>query len=81
MYLESDWYYAQMMNRTYEAPPLATTATLEQLMGDSKSGAQIVELRPSLNIKQALQLFYGGKTVRKYQGRDILTFPENGRQA
>ncbi|MDR0726044.1 MAG: DUF2723 domain-containing protein [Prevotellaceae bacterium] len=75
MYLESDWYYAQMMSRTYEAPPLVTTATVEQISGDSKSGAQIVELRPSLNIKQALQLFYGGKTVRKYQGRDILTFP------
>jgi hypothetical protein len=75
MYLESDWYYAQMMNRTYQAPPLVTTATLEQIMGDSKSGAQVVELRPSLNIKQALQLFYGGKTIRKYQGRDILTFP------
>ncbi|MDR2652302.1 MAG: DUF2723 domain-containing protein [Prevotellaceae bacterium] len=75
MYLESDWYYTQMMSRTYEAPPLATTATVEQITGDSKFPAPIREMRPSLNIKQALQLFYSGKTVKKYSGRDISEFP------
>jgi hypothetical protein len=76
MYLESDWYYAQMMNRTYDAPPLATTATVAQIAGDSKFPAPIAEIRPSLNLKQALQLFYGGKTMRKYQGgREIAAFP------
>jgi tetratricopeptide (TPR) repeat protein len=62
MYLESDWYYAQMMSRTYEAPPLATTATVEQIAGDSKNAAPIREMRSSLNLKQALQLYFGGKT-------------------
>ncbi|MDR1595262.1 MAG: DUF2723 domain-containing protein [Prevotellaceae bacterium] len=63
MYLESDWYYTQMMSRTYEAPPLATTATVEQITGDSKGAAPIREMRPLLNLKQALQLYFGGKTV------------------
>jgi hypothetical protein len=75
MYLESDWYYTQMMSRTYEAPPLATTATVEQITGESKLPAQIREMRPSLNIKQALQLFLEGKTARKYSGREIWEFP------
>jgi hypothetical protein len=76
MYLESDWYYAQMMSRTYDAPPIATTATVEQVSGDAKYPAPIAEIRPSLNVKQALQLFYGGKTIRKYQGgREIAAFP------
>ncbi|MDR2287433.1 MAG: DUF2723 domain-containing protein [Prevotellaceae bacterium] len=75
MYLESDWYYTQMMSRTYEAPPLATTATVEQITGESKFPAPIRELRPSLNLKQALQLFYSGKTVRKYSERDVSEFP------
>ncbi|MDR1584216.1 MAG: DUF2723 domain-containing protein [Prevotellaceae bacterium] len=75
MYLESDWYYTQMMSRTYEAPPLVTTATVVQIAGESKLPAPIREIRPSLNIKQALQLFYNGKTVRKYSGRDIFEFP------
>jgi hypothetical protein len=75
MYLESDWYYTQMMNRTYEAPPLITTATVEQVTGELKFPTLIREIRPSLNIKQALQLFYGGKTVRKYQGREVIEFP------
>jgi hypothetical protein len=75
MYLESDWYYIQMMNRTYEAPPLATTATAEQITGDTKFPAPIREIRPSLNIKQALQFFYSGKTARKYQGREVFEFP------
>jgi hypothetical protein len=76
MYLESDWYYTQMMNRTYEAAPLLTTCTPEQITGESKLPAPIRELRPSLNIRQALQLFFGGKTVRKYpSGQEISEFP------
>ncbi|MDR0385915.1 MAG: DUF2723 domain-containing protein [Prevotellaceae bacterium] len=75
MYLESDWYYIQMMNRTYEAPPLATTASAEQVTGETKFPAPVREVRPSLYLKQALQSFYSGKTVRKYSGRDIFEFP------
>ncbi|MDR1338492.1 MAG: DUF2723 domain-containing protein, partial [Prevotellaceae bacterium] len=76
MYLESDWYYTQMMSRTYEAAPLLTTATVEQVTGESKLPTVIREMRPSLNIKQALQLFYGGKTVRKYpSGQEVAEFP------
>jgi tetratricopeptide (TPR) repeat protein len=75
MYLESDWYYTQMMSRTYEAPPLITTATAQQITGETKFPAPIREIRPSLNLKQALQLFYSGKTVRKYSGYDIFEFP------
>jgi hypothetical protein len=76
MYLESDWYYSQMMSRTYEAAPLVTTATIEQMFGESKTSAPIREMRPSLPVKQALQLFYSGKTVRKYSnGREFAEFP------
>jgi hypothetical protein len=75
MYLESDWYYTQMMSRTYEAAPLATTATEEQILGESKIPAPIEEMRPSLTVKQALQLFFSGKTVRKYSGREFVRFP------
>jgi hypothetical protein len=75
MYLESDWYYTQMMSRTYEAAPLLTTATVEQVSGESKIPAQIVEMRPSINLKQALQLFYGGKTNIRRSGREITVFP------
>jgi tetratricopeptide (TPR) repeat protein len=76
MYLESDWYYTQMMSRTYEAAPLLTTATVEQVTGESKLPTVIREIRPSLNIKQALQLFYSGKTVRKYpSGQEVAEFP------
>ncbi|MDR2026262.1 MAG: DUF2723 domain-containing protein [Prevotellaceae bacterium] len=76
MYLESDWYYTQMLSRTYEAPPLATVATHEQIMGESKLPAPVREKTSPLNIRQALQLFYGGKTVRKYSGRgEIFEFP------
>jgi hypothetical protein len=32
-------------------------------MGESKGAAPIREMRPSLNLKQALQLYFGGKTV------------------
>jgi tetratricopeptide (TPR) repeat protein len=49
---------------------------VEQVSGESKTSAPIREMRPSLNIKQALQLFYGGKTVRKYSnGREFAEFP------
>jgi hypothetical protein len=75
MYLESDWYYSQMMSRTYEAAPLATIATVEQISGETKIPAQIVERRPSLNLKQALQLFFSGKSTVRYSGRDINVFP------
>jgi hypothetical protein len=76
MYLESDWYYTQMMSRTYEAAPLLTTATPEQVIGESKLPAPIREIRPSLNIKQALQLFYSGRTAKKYpSGQEVFEFP------
>jgi hypothetical protein len=75
MYLESDWYYTQMMSRTYEAAPLRTTATPKQIIGESKLPAPVREISPSLNIKQALQLFYSGKMSRRYSGREIFEFP------
>jgi hypothetical protein len=75
MYLESDWYYTQMMSRTYEAAPLLTTATSKQIIGESKLPAPIRERSSSLNIKRALQLFYSGKIIGKYAGREILEFP------
>jgi hypothetical protein len=38
--------------------------------------APIREIRPSLNVKQALQLFYSGKTAKKYpSGQEVFEFP------
>jgi hypothetical protein len=75
MYLESDWYYIQMMSRTYEAPPLKTVATEAQVTGEARQAAPIVERVPSSDLRKALQLFYSGKTIRKVAGRELFDFP------
>jgi hypothetical protein len=77
MYLEADWYYMQMMKRTYEAAPLITTATPEKIIGETKTPAPIKEIRPSLYIKQALGYFFNDKSpkVKLMSGHEITGFP------
>jgi hypothetical protein len=67
MYLSSDWYYMQMMRRSYEAPPIVTTATPEKIIGETRAYMPVEELRPSTNINQALQFAFNDE-VRKLRG-------------
>ncbi|MDR3246428.1 MAG: DUF2723 domain-containing protein [Prevotellaceae bacterium] len=65
-YLTADWYYIQMMKRTYDAPPLATTATPEKIIGNTRDAVYIVEQRPNLNVKSALEyIFSDDKKTKK----------------
>jgi hypothetical protein len=77
MYLASDWYYMQMMRRSHEAPPVATTATPEKIIGETRAYMPVDELRPNLNINQALQLAFdsNGRKFRGSSGIELYGFP------
>jgi hypothetical protein len=77
MYLSSDWYYMQMMRRSYEAAPLATTATPAKIIGETRSYMPIDELRPNMLISQALQIAFddNGRKFRGSSGIELYGFP------
>jgi hypothetical protein len=77
MYLSSDWYYMQMMRRTYEASPLATTATPAKIIGETRAYMPVEELRPSLYLTQALQIAFddNGRKFRGSSGIELYVFP------
>ncbi|MDR1170287.1 MAG: DUF2723 domain-containing protein [Prevotellaceae bacterium] len=77
MYLSSDWYYMQMMRRSYEAPPLATTATPAKIIGETRAYMPVEELRPNLRIGQALQIAFddNGRKFRGSSGIELYAFP------
>jgi hypothetical protein len=77
MYLSSDWYYMQMMRRTYDASPLATTATPAKIIGETRAYMPVEELRPSLYLTQALQLAFddNGRKLRGSSGIELYIFP------
>jgi hypothetical protein len=69
MYLSSDWYYMQMMRRSYDAAPVATTATPEKIIGEVRSYMPVEESKQGayLNLNQTLDYIFSNK-VKKYQG-------------
>jgi hypothetical protein len=77
MYLSSDWYYMQMMRRSYEAAPLATTATPAKIIGETRAYLPIEELRPNLYLSQALQSAFddNGRKFRGSSGIELYIFP------
>jgi hypothetical protein len=77
MYLSSDWYYAQMMRRSYEAPPLATTAAAAKIIGETRAYMPIEELYPKLYLSQALQFAFNdnGRKFRGSSGVELYVFP------
>jgi hypothetical protein len=77
MYLSSDWYYMQMMRRSYDAPPIATTATADKIIGETRAYMPIDELRPNLRINQALQIAFddNGRKFRGSSGIELYGFP------
>ncbi|MDR0385599.1 MAG: DUF2723 domain-containing protein [Prevotellaceae bacterium] len=77
MYLSSDWYYMQMMRRSHEAPPLATTATPAKIIGETRAYMPIEELRQNLHINQALQIAFddNGRKLRGTSGIELFVFP------
>jgi hypothetical protein len=77
MYLSSDWYYMQMMRRSYEAAPLATTATPAKIIGETRAYLPVEELRPNLYLNQALQIAFddNGRKYRGLSGIELHIFP------
>ncbi|MDR1886690.1 MAG: DUF2723 domain-containing protein [Prevotellaceae bacterium] len=77
MYLASDWFYMQMMRRTYDAPPIATTATPEKIIGETRAYMPLEELRPNLSLNQALKLAFDDSrpTYRGASGVELHIFP------
>jgi hypothetical protein len=77
MYLSSDWYYMQMMRRSYEAPPLATTATPAKIIGETRAYMPVEELRPNLYLNQALQVAFddNGRKLKSSSGIELYGFP------
>jgi hypothetical protein len=77
MYLASDWYYMQMMRRSYEAAPLATTATPAKIIGETRAYMPVEELRPNLYLNQALQFAFddNARKVRGMSGIELHVFP------
>jgi hypothetical protein len=77
MYLSSDWYYMQMMRRSYEAAPLATTATPAKIIGETRAYLPVEELRPNLYLNQALQSVFddNGRKFRGSSGIELYIFP------
>jgi hypothetical protein len=77
MYLSSDWYYMQMMRRSYEAPPLVTTATPAKIIGETRAYLPVEELRQNLRINQALQIAFddNGRKFRGSSGIELYAFP------
>jgi hypothetical protein len=77
MYLASDWYYIQMMRRSHEAPPLATTATPAKIIGETRAYLPVEELRPSLPLNQALQFAFNdnGRKFKGASGIELYIFP------
>ena len=84
MYLYSDWYYMQMMRRSYEAAPFATTAKPESIIGETRShvyslkqiGREQMGLK-SLDIKRALEYAMDDKKRLKIQDREFEIFPSS----
>ncbi|MDR1594379.1 MAG: DUF2723 domain-containing protein [Prevotellaceae bacterium] len=77
MYLSSDWYYMQMMRRSHEAPPIATTATPAKIIGETRAYLPVEELRPNLHINQALQIAFddNARKLRGSSGIELYAFP------
>ncbi|MDR2026877.1 MAG: DUF2723 domain-containing protein [Prevotellaceae bacterium] len=77
MYLSSDWYYMQMMRRTYEAPPIATTATPAKIIGETRAYMPVEEVRQNLYLGQALQKAFddNGRKLKGSSGIELYTFP------
>jgi hypothetical protein len=77
MYLSSDWYYMQMMRRSYGAAPLATTATPAKIIGETRAYLPVEELRPNLYLNQALQIAFddNGRKYRGSSGIELHIFP------
>jgi hypothetical protein len=77
MYLSSDWYYMQMMRRSHEAPPVATTATPAKIIGETRAYMPVEELRPNLLISQALQIAFddNARRFRGASGIELYGFP------
>ena len=64
MYLQSDWYYIQMMRRSYDAPPLRTSATPASIIGETRGILPVIEQRPNLEIKYTMDLVMDDKNKR-----------------
>jgi hypothetical protein len=77
MYLSSDWYYMQMMRRTYDAPPLLTTATPAKIIGETRAYMPIEELRQNLHLNQALLKVFddNGRKFKSVSGIELYAFP------
>jgi hypothetical protein len=77
MYLASDWYYIQMMRRSYSAPPLVTTATPAKIIGETRAYLPVEEFRQNIHISQALQMAFddNGRKFRGSSGIELYIFP------
>ena len=68
MYLISDWYYMQMMKRTYDAAPFVTTATPEKIIGETRGYIPVSAQRQYANAKQSLDLIFSDRNEDKVRG-------------
>jgi len=65
-YLHSDWYYAQMMRRTYDAPPIKTLATPEKILGIRKNMVLVANQMENVNLKLAMEFVMDDDEKTKY---------------
>jgi hypothetical protein len=67
----------QMMRRSYEAPPLATTATPAKIIGETRAYMPVEELRPNMYLNQALQSAFNdnARKLRGSSGIELHIFP------
>ncbi|MDR2425379.1 MAG: DUF2723 domain-containing protein [Prevotellaceae bacterium] len=68
MYLVSDWYYMQMMKRTYDAPPFVTTATPEKIIGETRGYIPVSAQRQYADAKQSLNQVFSDRDEFKVRG-------------
>jgi hypothetical protein len=68
-YLASDWYYMQMMRRTYDAAPLKTTATPDKIIGETRMYIPVLDSDkyPYANAKSALNIAFSDDDKSKYR--------------
>ena len=66
MYLSADWYYIQMMRRTYDAPPVAATATPEKLVGSIRNYTPLYErIKSPVDLRRGLEFFMSDREEDK----------------
>ena len=78
-YLYSDWYYEQMMRRTYDAPLLKTSATPEKIAGKIRNEIPIQVKMQQVGLKQAMDFVMNDSKDAKmaFNVGDLNYFPSN----